>query len=244
MGISNSYLLKFAQKLVSNTIESHDMAEIRQDVVSDVRVLSSDIESHGSEVQRLRDYADSSILLPNGVWTNGIPGGLQSQALGLENHYGQLDKDAKLALFDRIYTADMSIAKSGVYEKCGSQILGRADLVNDRLADFLGEHFGTEYDDYAVGRLQRDEDAVNAGSYNDTCSRNHDELGYDGVPSYLSGVRKHVKPENTFDTFPKEYQDSFLERARAEWRRKEALRLGGYDSDSDAAATKDDSYSY
>lgn len=244
MGISNSYLLKFAQKLVSNTIESHDMAEIRQDVVSDVRVLSSDIESHESEVQRLRNYADSSVLLPNGVWTNGVPGGLQSQASGLENHYGQLDKDAKLALFDRIYTADMNIAKSGVYEKCGSQVLGRADLVNDRLADFLGEHFGTEYDDYAIGRLQRDEDVASANLEGNAYSGNRNESNYDGVPSYLSGVRKRVKPENTFDTFPKEYQDSFLERAHAEWRRKEALRLGGYDSDSDAAATKDDSYSY
>lgn len=213
MGIS-PYLLKFRSKLTGNMIESRDMADIRRGVVSDIRQVRAVIEAHDNEVSDINAAADNTMLLPNGYWTNGTPDGLRMQAMGLESHYDRLDYDSKQSLFERIYSADMEIAKSGVYEKQGQQILGRADLVTSEVADELDSAFGTEYDDYAVGRLQIEEQISMANEDVDAYLKGLAAQHHGHIPQYTPGVYVPVKPETTLDTLPQARQDRLRKVAR------------------------------
>ena len=205
--MASPYLLKFRRGLVGNTIESRDMEDVRHDVVTDIRRVTADIASHDSEIHDLHELADNTMLLPNGVWTNGTPDGLRQQAIGLEGHYDRVDHQTKRALFENIYDADMEIAKSGVYEKQGQSVLGRADLVNESLADTLTDAFGTEYDDYAVGRLQIEEQINIANEDVEGYLQSLAEQHNGRIPVYTPGVYVPVRPETLLDTMPQERQD-------------------------------------
>lgn len=213
MGIS-PYLLKFRSKLTGNTIESRDMAEIRRGVVTDIRQVRAIIAAHDNEVSDMNAAADNTILLPNGYWSNGTPDGLRMQALGLESHYDRLDYDSKQSLFEKIYSADMGIAKSRVYEKQGQTIIGRADLVNSEVADELDAAFGTEYDDYAVGRLEIEEQINMANEDVDAYLKGLAAQHHGHIPQYTPGVYVPVAPETTLDTLPQARQDRLRKVAR------------------------------
>lgn len=205
--MASPYLVKFRRGLVGNTIESRDMEDVRQDVVTDIHRVTAEIAAHDGEIRDLHDLADNTMLLPNGIWTNGTPDGLRQQAIGLEGHYDRVDHQTKRTLFENIYDADMEIAKSGAYEKQGQMVIGRADLVNESLADTLTDAFGTEYDDYAVGRLQIEEQ-INIA--------NEDVEGYlqglaaqhnGRIPVYTPGVYREVEPDTYLETLPNARQE-------------------------------------
>lgn len=191
-----------------------DMDIIRRDVISDIRRLKAVIDAHASEVRDIDDAADNTMLLPNGFWTNGTPDGLRRQAISLENYYDKIDYESKQALFEKIYSADMEIAKAGIYEKQGQMILGSVDLVAGKVAHELEAAFDTEYDDYAVARLQTRKQTAAANKDVDAYLKGLAAKHHGHIPQYTPGVYVPVEPETYLDTLPQARQDRLRKVAR------------------------------
>ena len=126
---SSPYIWKINSKLQGNTIESRDIAEVRRDIINDIRRLKTVIDNHASEVEDIYFMADNTMLLPDGYWSHGTPDGLSRQAMELEDHYERMDYNAKQSLFADIFSADREVSQSGIYEKRDRRLLARRRLL-------------------------------------------------------------------------------------------------------------------
>lgn len=224
---SSPYIWKINSKLQGNTIESRDIMEVRRDIINDIRRLKTVIDNHASEVEDIYFMADNTMLLPDGYWSHGTPDGLSRQAMELEDHYERMDYNAKQSLFADIFSADKEVSQSGIYEKRGSQIIGKAALVDLEVSNALDTAFDDEYHDYAMGNIRSEQQTARA--YVDTeeyleSLRNR----YGRIPVYTPGVYCKVAPETYLDTFPQERQDYLRKLAREAG--LEGMRRGKEDS--------------
>lgn len=224
---SSPYIWKINSKLQGNTIESRDIAEVRRNIINDIRRLKTVIENHASEVEDIYFMADNTMLLPDGYWSHGTPDGLSRQAMELEDHYERMDYNAKQSLFADIFSADKEVSQSGIYEKRGSQIIGKAALVDLEVSNALDTAFDDEYHDYAMGNIRSEQQTARA--YVDTeeyleSLRNR----YGRIPVYTPGVYCKVAPETYLDTLPQERQDYLRKLAREAG--LEGMRRGKEDS--------------
>ena len=203
---SSPYIWKINSKLQGNTIESRDIAEVRRDIINDIRRLKTVIDNHASEVEDIYFMADNTMLLPDGYWSHGTPDGLSRQAMELEDHYERMDYNAKQSLFADIFSADREVSQSGIYEKRGSQIIGKAALVDIEVSNALDSAFDDEYHDYAMGNIRSEQQAARAVEDTEEyleSLRNR----YGRIPVYTPGVYCKVAPETYLDTLPQERQD-------------------------------------
>lgn len=224
---SSPYIWKINSKLQGNTIESRDIMEVRRDIINDIRRLKTVIDNHASEVEDIYFMADNTMLLPDGYWSHGTPDGLSRQAMELEDHYERMDYNAKQSLFADIFSADKEVSQSGIYEKRGSQIIGKAALVDLEVSNALDTAFDDEYHDYAMGNIRSEQQTARA--YVDTeeyleSLRNR----YGRIPVYTPGVYCKVAPETYLDTLPQERQDYLRKLAREAG--LEGMRRGKEDS--------------
>lgn len=224
---SSPYIWKINSKLQGNTIESRDIAEVRRDIINDIRRLKTVIENHASEVEDIYFMADNTMLLPDGYWSHGTPDGLSRQAMELEDHYERMDYNAKQSLFADIFSADREVSQSGIYEKRGSQIIGKAALVDIEVSNALDSAFDDEYHDYAMGNIRSEQQAARAVEDTEEyleSLRNR----YGRIPVYTPGVYRKVEPETYLDTLPQERQDYLRKLAREAG--LEGMRRGKEDS--------------
>ena len=224
---SSPYIWKINSKLQGNTIESRDISEVRRDIINDIRRLKTVIDNHASEVEDIYFMADNTMLLPDGYWSHGTPDGLSRQAMELEDHYERMDYNAKQSLLSDIFSADKEVSQSGIYEKRGAQIIGKAVFVDLEVSDALDIAFDDEYHDYAMENIRSEQQ--NARTNEDTeeyleSLRNR----YGRIPVYTPGVYRKVAPETTLDTFPQERQDYLRELAHEA--ALEGMRRGKEDS--------------
>lgn len=224
---SSPYIWKINSKLQGNTIESRDIAEVRRDIINDIRRLKTVIDNHASEVEDIYFMADNTMLLPDGYWSHGTPDGLSRQAMELEDHYERMDYNAKQSLFADIFSADREVSQSGIYEKRGSQIIGKAALVDIEVSNALDSAFDDEYHDYAMGNIRSEQQAARAVEDTEEyleSLRNR----YGRIPVYTPGVYCKVAPETYLDTLPQERQDYLRKLAREAG--LEGMRRGKEDS--------------
>ena len=224
---SSPYIWKINSKLQGNTIESRDIAEVRRDIINDIRRLKTVIDNHASEVEDIYFMADNTMLLPDGYWSHGTPDGLSRQAMELEDHYERMDYNAKQSLFADIFSADREVSQSGIYEKRGSQIIGKAALVDIEVSNALDSAFDDEYHDYAMGNIRSEQQAARAVEDTEEyleSLRNR----YGRIPVYTPGVYRKVEPETYLDTLPQERQDYLRKLAREAG--LEGMRRGKEDS--------------
>ena len=224
---SSPYIWKINSKLQGNTIESRDIAEVRRDIINDIRRLKTVIDNHASEVEDIYFMADNTMLLPDGYWSHGTPDGLSRQAMELEDHYERMDYNAKQSLFADIFSADREVSQSGIYEKRGSQIIGKAALVDIEVSNELDSAFDDEYHDYAMGNIRSEQQAARAVEDTEEyleSLRNR----YGRSPVYTPGVYRKVEPETYLDTLPQERQDYLRKLAREAG--LEGMRRGKEDS--------------
>ena len=224
---SSPYIWKINSKLQGNTIESRDIAEVRRNIINDIRRLKTVIENHASEVEDIYFMADNTMLLPDGYWSHGTPDGLSRQAMELEDHYERMDYNAKQSLFADIFSADREVSQSGIYEKRGSQIIGKAALVDIEVSNALDSAFDDEYHDYAMGNIRSEQQAARAVEDTEEyleSLRNR----YGRIPVYTPGVYCKVAPETYLDTLPQERQDYLRKLAREAG--LEGMRRGKEDS--------------
>ena len=224
---SSPYIWKINSKLQGNTIESRDIAEVRRDIINDIRRLKTVIDNHASEVEDIYFMADNTMLLPDGYWSHGTPDGLSRQAMELEDHYERMDYNAKQSLFADIFSADREVSQSGIYEKRGSQIIGKAALVDIEVSNELDSAFDDEYHDYAMGNIRSEQQAARAVEDTEEyleSLRNR----YGRIPVYTPGVYRKVEPETYLDTLPQERQDYLRKLAREAG--LEGMRRGKEDS--------------
>lgn len=224
---SSPYIWKINSKLQGNTIESRDIMEVRRDIINDIRRLKTVIDNHASEVEDIYFMADNTMLLPDGYWSHGTPDGLSRQAMELEDHYERMDYNAKQSLFADIFSADREVSQSGIYEKRGSQIIGKAALVDIEVSNALDTAFDDEYHDYAMGNIRSEQQAARAVKDTEEyleSLRNR----YGRIPVYTPGVYCKVAPETYLDTLPQERQDYLRKLAREAG--LEGMRRGKEDS--------------
>ena len=224
---SSPYIWKINSKLQGNTIESRDIMEVRRNIINDIRRLKTVIENHASEVEDIYFMADNTMLLPDGYWSHGTPDGLSRQAMELEDHYERMDYNAKQSLFADIFSADREVSQSGIYEKRGSQIIGKAALVDIEVSNELDSAFDDEYHDYAMGNIRSEQQAARAVEDTEEyleSLRNR----YGRIPVYTPGVYRKVEPETYLDTLPQERQDYLRKLAREAG--LEGMRRGKEDS--------------
>lgn len=224
---SSPYIWKINSKLQGNTIESRDIMEVRRNIINDIRRLKTVIENHASEVEDIYFMADNTMLLPDGYWSHGTPDGLSRQAMELEDHYERMDYNAKQSLFADIFSADREVSQSGIYEKRGSQIIGKAALVDIEVSNALDSAFDDEYHDYAMGNIRSEQQAARAVEDTEEyleSLRNR----YGRIPVYTPGVYCKVAPETYLDTLPQERQDYLRKLAREAG--LEGMRRGKEDS--------------
>ena len=224
---SSPYIWKINSKLQGNTIESRDIMEVRRNIINDIRRLKTVIENHASEVEDIYFMADNTMLLPDGYWSHGTPDGLSRQAMELEDHYERMDYNAKQSLFADIFSADREVSQSGIYEKRGSQIIGKAALVDIEVSNALDSAFDDEYHDYAMGNIRSEQQAARAVEDTEEyleSLRNR----YGRIPVYTPGVYRKVEPETYLDTLPQERQDYLRKLAREAG--LEGMRRGKEDS--------------
>lgn len=224
---SSPYIWKINSKLQGNTIESRDIMEVRRNIINDIRRLKTVIDNHASEVEDIYFMADNTMLLPDGYWSHGTPDGLSRQAMELEDHYERMDYNAKQSLFADIFSADREVSQSGIYEKRGSQIIGKAALVDIEVSNALDSAFDDEYHDYAMGNIRSEQQAARAVEDTEEyleSLRNR----YGRIPVYTPGVYCKVAPETYLDTLPQERQDYLRKLAREAG--LEGMRRGKEDS--------------
>ncbi len=203
---SSPYIWKINSKLQGNTIESRDIAEVRRDIINDIRRLKTVIDNHASEVEDIYFMADNTMLLPDGYWSHGTPDGLSRQAMELEDHYERMDYNAKQSLFADIFSADKEVSQSGIYEKRGSQIIGKAALVDLEVSNALDTAFDDEYHDYAMGNIRYEQQTART----DKATEEYLESlrnKYGRIPVYTPGVYREVEPDTYLETLPNARQE-------------------------------------
>lgn len=208
----NPYILKFRSSVRGNSIPTEAMQGIRSQIVMSTRQIAATKETHEEYVSNLQSMADSTALLPNGVWTNGDPMSLRMQADGLQSHYEEEDSEIVQQLFESVYDADREVARSGIYEVSGDTILGKADLVDGDTCDML-DTIG-HYSDYAMGRML-EEQAQQQAEAEYAAYRAGTNPGYAAKhsdPNKLSGVSRPVKADTRMGNMSHEQQ--FIARRR------------------------------
>ncbi len=144
----NPYYRRFADCVSGNMIEHYGMESVRQLVVDDVYQLASEMDFHSREVEALEVRARSSVLLPNGYWSDTPAGDLYAQAANLRMQYEEQDTNARQELFEKIYEAACGIAEMGVYEYVDNTVLGPASLMTRQVTELLASKFGAAYEEF------------------------------------------------------------------------------------------------